>query len=130
MSLGLLTASTVSVTGGTAQTFTPDGESVKNGIHLIDASVSDFRVRPSITVKYISPKLLSDGTYTKGKMSATYVVPYILENGKTVFNLSRCEIEIHPECMATVLSDFQKKGAQIFCDTDLANFWLAGSLTF
>lgn len=39
--VGILAGATVSASGGTAVSYTPDGLSVKNGLHLIDASVTD-----------------------------------------------------------------------------------------
>lgn len=130
MSLTIALGATVSTTGGTSKVYTPDGMEVKNGIHLIDASVADFRIRPSITARYTAPKLLSDGSYTKGKLSLAESVPMLLESGKTVFNVVRSEIEIHPEATATVLAEMRKKGAQLFTVVSTDSYWQAGSLSF
>lgn len=74
-SLGLLAGATVSATGGTAFTMTPDGVDVTSGVHVADAAVSDFRVRPNATFKTKQPVLQQDGKYTREKRSVSYNVP-------------------------------------------------------
>jgi hypothetical protein len=129
MSLTILDGATVSATGGTGKTYTTDGTSVTGGIHLADASVADFRVRPNITAKVKMPTLQADGSYTKMKVSAVHVVPQILASGKTVFNLVRTELEVHPELSAAACVELRNKGAQLLIDAETTNFWSAGSLT-
>jgi len=130
MSLTIPIGSTVTITGGTTKTYTPDGVQVTNGAHLIDASETDFRIRPSIVVRYVAPKLLADGSYTKGKLSAARTLPQILASGKTVFNVVRAEIELHPEAAAAVLLEMRKQGANMLTASCFDNFWAAGSLVF
>lgn len=128
-SLGIVTGATsVAATGGTAETFTPDGQSVAGGIHLIDASVADFRIRPHATFKYRAPALQPDGTYSKAKNEVTFVVPKILASGKTVFNVHRSSVEVHPECTAAEAKDLRYRGALLQVDTDTDAFWATGSL--
>lgn len=118
----------IGVTGGVSKTLTTDGQPVVGGVHLIDASVTDFKTRPNCTVKYKAPTLKSDGTYTKAKMSFVGVRPLISSDGKTHFNLVRTEIEIHPETSLTELGYLRVQGAQQLSDTDTDNFWNVGSL--
>lgn len=115
-------------TGGSDQTFTPDGVSVPNGIHVADAAQTDYRIRRNITVKNKVPTLLADGTYSKDKKSVTLVAPKILASGKTVFNLIRIEREVHPESTAAEALDLVMVGAQLCADTDFAAFWSSGSI--
>lgn len=119
---------TLSFAGGTAKALTPDGQTVQNGLHLIDASVADFRTRPSATVKFKAPSLDSLGIYGKDKKSIVYVEPMLLASGKTVFNLVRIEREIHPETSAAAALDLLTKGAQMCFRTDFTQFWATGSL--
>lgn len=119
---------TLSAAGGTAKSFTPDGLTVASGIHLADASVTDFRVRPNMTIKVKQPSLDAAGVYSKDKKSVTYVVPKILASGKTVFNLIRIEREIHPESTAAEQDHLLNVGAQLLFDTDVTAFWSSGSL--
>lgn len=123
-----LQGGTVSATGGTSKTLTTDGQQVVNGLHLIDASVTDYRTRPNCTIKYKAPTLKSDGTYTKGKMSFVGVRPMLSADGQTHFNLVRTEIEVHPEASAAELANLRSQGAQQLCDADTDNFWSTGSL--
>lgn len=115
-------------TGGTDVTFTPDGLSVANGVHIADAAQADFRIRRNITLKNKVPTLLADGTYSKDKKSVTLVCPKILTSGKTVFNLIRIEREVHPESTAAEALDLCMIGAQLLSDTDFTSFWSSGSL--
>jgi hypothetical protein len=109
-------------------TFTPDGVSVANGIHLSNAAQADFRIRENMTIKYKPPALAGDGSYTKGKWSITYVEPKILTSGATVFNLVRIEREVHPESSAAEALNLLMVGGQLMADADFAAFWAAGSL--
>jgi len=129
MSLTILDGATVSATGGTGKTYTTDGTIIVGGIHLADASVTDFRIRPNITARVRMPQLQADGSYTKMKISAVHTVPQILASGKTVFNLVRTELEVHPELSAAAATELRNKGAQLLFDSEMTNFWSAGSLT-
>lgn len=123
----ILTGTTVSAAGGTAVNYTPDGVTIPNGMHLIDAAVADYRVRPQLTVKTKFPTVDSLGVYSKDKKSCILVEPYILASGKTVFNLIRIEREVHPEFPAANALDLNKKGAQMLTDSDFTSFWATGS---
>jgi len=114
-------------TGGTSQTLQADSQIVVGNLHLIDASVTDYRIRPNMTAKVKQPTLDSAGVYSKDKKSLTYVEPMILASGKTVFNLIRIEREIHPEASAQVQAQLLFTGAQMLVDTDFTNFWNVGS---
>lgn len=118
---------TVSATGGVAKTFTSDGQTIQNGIHMIDASVTDFRVRPTMVVKVKQPTLNSLGVYSKGKISVVYKVPIILSSGATSFDLIRIERESHPENTAAAVLNLNVMGAQILTDSDFTNLWATGS---
>lgn len=124
-----LQGGTVATTGGTSKTLTTDGAVVQNGIHLIDASVTDYKTRPNCTVKYKAPTLRADGSYTKMKMSFVGVRPFQSADGMTHFNLVRTEIEIHPEASATELAYLRSQGAQQLADVDTDSFWSTGSLS-
>lgn len=114
------------VVGGSDAVYTTDGPPALNGVRVAEAAVADFRVRPSITFKVVQPKY--DGTsYTKGKISATLVVPKIIADGTTKFNLFRGETEIHPETTAAEALDIRYQFAQLLFDADYASLWSAGS---
>lgn len=115
-------------TGGTDVNFTPDGQTVSNGIHLIDAANDDYRTRANMTIKNKVPTLTGAGQYSKGKQSVTLVQPKILADGSTVFNLIRIEREVHPESTAAEADDLMMQGAQIASGADFGAFWASGSL--
>ena len=125
----ILAGATVSATGGTAVNYTPDGLAVKNGIHLIDASVSDFRIRPQVTAKTKNPTLLPDGSYGKDHREILLVEPFVDSKGKTQFDFIRIERSMHPESSAAKGLDLLRKGAQLAIDADTASFWATGSLS-
>lgn len=130
MSATILAGGTPSVTGGTSQTFTLDSTKVNNGVHMQDATVADYRVRPALTAVAKLPTLQSDGSYTKQKCSAVLIRPKILASGKTVFNLVRIEVEVHPELSAADHLALRNDAAQLLFDSDFSNFWNVGSLSF
>lgn len=121
-------ATGMTVTAGTDLTFGPDGITIANGTHLAVPADADFRTRRNLTVKTKVPVLAPDGTYSKDKKSVTYVVPKILANGRTVFNLIRIEREVHPECTAAEAFELNMIGGQLVSDSDFAAFWAGGSL--
>lgn len=121
-------ASALTPTGGSDVTFTPDGVTVANGIHLIDAAQTDFRIRRNITLKNKLPNLASTGVYSKDKKTVTFVAPKILADGSTVFNLIRIEREVHPESTAAEALDLNMVAGQLLADADFTNFWVSGSL--
>lgn len=127
--MSLLSGATLSATGGTALAFTDDGVAINGGVHLVVPATADYRVRESATVKYRAPVLQADGTYLRDKKSISFNVPQILANGKIVNNVIRVEREVHPELSAANATALNKIAAQLLFDTDLDNFWAAGSLS-
>lgn len=129
MSLTIKAGGIPSVTGGTDEVFTRIAAQVANGVQLAKMAESDFRVRPVVTLKAKLPALQSDGTYSKGKVSATLVRPFLLSSGKTAFNVGRVEFEIHPEYPAAQASALRSDTSQLPFDSELANFWLGGDIS-
>jgi len=121
-------ASALTVTGGTNKTFTDDGISIANGVHVSNAAQTDFRVRENITVKVKQPTLSTSGEYSKDKKTITIVIPKILANGKTTFNLIRIERETHPESTAAEAFELLMLACQTVSASDFLSFWSGGSL--
>lgn len=126
MPVTLKKSGTVSVTGGQDQILTKTAQSVLSGVQLADFSQADFRLRENLTIKGKLPSLQSDGNYSKGKFVAAISVPFILSNGKTVFNIGRLEMEIHPELPAASAMELRQRTAQLATNSSLTNFWLGG----
>jgi len=118
---------TASFTGGTTKTYTSDGLAVTNGIHTIDASVTDFRTRPSNTHKTVPPKLLSDGSWTKGSVSVKHVRPKLLASGKQEFPNVEVIMRAHPENVQAEVDALRLAAAQLLMDSDTDAFWRTGS---
>lgn len=122
-------ATGITVTAGTDQTFTADGVAIANGLHLVDAAQTDFRIRRNITAKVKQPAYDSvNKSFSKDKKSVTLVQPKILVNGTVVYNLVRIEREVHPESTSAEALDLNRCGAQLLCDSDYDAFWSVGSL--
>lgn len=122
-------ASALTVTGGSDMTFTDDGVTVANGLHVSNAANTDFRVRENMTIRTKNPTINSAGVYSKDKKTVTYVEPKIIASGATVFNLIRVEREVHPETTAAEALNLNMMGGQILSDADFTAFWAAGSLS-
>lgn len=124
------TATSMSVTGGTSKTYTPDGQQVTNGIHVADSSVSDFRVRPHITWKNRNPQRLSDGTYGKGKKDVIVTYPYLdATTGRVEFATARYCFEYNPVIPAATQKNARYLLAQCLFDADAENFHVSGDIS-
>lgn len=123
-------ATSLSVTGGTVKTYTPDGQTVTNGIHVADNSVSDFRVKPHITWKNRNPQRLSDGTYSKGKKEIIVTVPYLNTTTNLVqFATASYSFSYNPEIPAASLKNARYLLAQCLFDVDAENFHVSGDIS-
>lgn len=127
-SMTILQGGTVAVSAGTAKTFVTDGKSIVNGLHTVDDSVVDFRLRPSISWRYRSPALQSDGTWSKGKWSVVVDRPALIADGSVTINRMRVEYEVHPECAAVYFPLLKSDAAQVSNDADTTSFYSVGSL--
>jgi len=119
----------LSVTGGTDFTFCDDGISIANGVHLVVPADTTYTTRRQCTAKYRPPTLDSTTKkYGKDKKSISFVVPKVLADGTIAYNTIRVEREVHPESTSAEQLELNRVGAQLCFDTDLDNFWSAGSL--
>lgn len=129
MSISVQTGATgFTVTGGTSRTFSPDGQTVTNGVHMSDAAVTDFRVRPHITVKNRNPQRQPDGTYSKGKREVITTYPFLKADGTIGFNTRRDTEEYDAEASAALLKDLRYMAVQFQFDSEMENFHVAGSI--
>lgn len=124
----VLQTGTNSATGGTSITYSTGPRVIPGGVQCQNNAVTDFRVRPTFVARYREPKLLVDGTWTKGKWSITFTIPKLLASGKTVLNIFRLEREVHPESTAAEALELNIQAAQFCFDTDFTAFWASGSL--
>lgn len=128
-SSSLLIGSTIAATGGTAHTFTEVGETIKNGVKVADFSVTDSRIRPTITCVNRPAVLNSLGKYiSKDKKTVRLVIPRLEADGTVSFPLReiRCEDSASmTDAEKLVLNQY---AAQIMFDSDFAAFILNGAL--
>lgn len=125
--LQVSTGATISVSGGTAKTYTTDGQVVVNGVHASDLSVVDFKLRPGITFKARMPQKRADGSWQKGKFSATLTQPKTKADTTVDFPLVRAEVEFLDESTQAEILELRKQMAQILMSASLDGFWTGGA---
>lgn len=123
--LQILTGSAIAVTGGTAQAFSPDNLEVAGGVHVVEAAITDFRIRPQITFTAKSPTKKTDGSYTKEIRRAKLVLSYIDSAGIVQYDFVQVETSLTPG--SANLAELRKKGAQLLIVPDANNFYTVGS---
>lgn len=119
-------AASIAASGGTAKTYSTDGQTVQDGIHVIDASVTDFRVRPEVLFKTRRP-IFKNGRWNKDKKGFLLVEPILLADGTTEYNSLRVERLIHPETTDAKALSFNTRGAQLLTGASQASYWSTGS---
>lgn len=122
-------ATSIAVTGGSAQVYGPDGADVNNGIHVAATAVADFRVRPHATFVNRNPSRRSDGTYTYGTREARFTEPYLHTDGKVYYVNYTITCRYAPEVPAANQKNARFKAAQLLFDSDVENFNTAGDLS-
>lgn len=119
---------TVSASGGTQKTYTPDGLKVNNGVHTIDATVADARIRPSITCRSFPAAVNANGKWTDDRREITITRPKILADGSQKFPAIFMKMKVHPENTQAEIDALCNMAAQALIDADYASFWRSGSL--
>lgn len=123
-------ATSLSVTGGTARAFTPDGQTVTNGIHVAAMAVADFRVRPHISFKNRNPNRKSDGSFTLGTRTTVLTTPYLdSTTGLVHYDTITIERRYSPIIPAADLKTARYNAAQLLFDTDVESFNEGGDLS-
>lgn len=122
-------ATSIAATGGTSKTFTPDGQTVMNGVHVADNAETDFRVKKHITFKNRNPQRLSDGTYTKGKKDIILTIPYLNGSVMVKYATFRYNADVDPEIPAATVKDGRYMMAQLLFDSDCENFHASGDIS-
>jgi hypothetical protein len=119
--------STYTPAGGSDVIYNRLGETIANGVVLGNTAEANFFAREKVYVTVRMPSLQSDGEYSKMKISMRFVRPQVLASGKTVYNLSRSEIEIHPEAAVGELANLRSMGIAMFHDAETDLTWSVGS---
>jgi hypothetical protein len=123
-----LTAPTIAVTGGTTMTFAPDGTNVNRGFCVSNQNATDIRERQQCVFKNQSGTIQADGTWSKNRRSVKFVEPGLTSDGKQDFPFFEISLCINPLWDAAKIASMKEKAAQLIVDSDVANFWLTGSM--
>lgn len=127
--LTLLSGPTISITGGTTQTFAPDGTQVNRGISVSDVNEADIRTRDICVFKNQNGALQSDGKWSKDRRSAKIVSPDLLPDGITMdFPYMEITLVKNPLNTAAKLTALKERAIQLINDSDMTNFWSSGSV--
>lgn len=119
---------TASITGGTAKTFSEAGETIQNGKKVVDLSITDSRLRTSITVTNRPARLNSLGVYiSKDKKTVKIVRPKLKADGHISFPLREIRIEDDPEMTDAERTEMNNFAAQVLFDADFQQFVLNGT---
>lgn len=124
----IVEGATCSVTGGTAKTFKANGATVKNGVQVVDTSVTDARIRPSITCTAKPAVQGLDGKWSFERRETVFLRPKLLADGTVAFNSVREIVNFHPESTAIEIAELYNGSAQVNFDADFADFRTIGSI--
>ena len=125
----LLSGATVSAAGGSSKTFSVVGETIKNGIKVMDTSVTDARLRPTLTC-INRPAQMSAGVYiSKDKKTMKLVSPKVIASGAIVYNVREVRIEDHPETTDAERDILDGYTAQLMFDSDFTAFRRYGAVS-
>lgn len=129
-SFAISKGATVSITGGTAINFADDGQTIANGVHVVNTGATDIRLQESVTLK-TRRATLKDGVFVnKDKKTHVFSKPYLLANGTISYGVVRQEIELHPDVpnFATEQADLRKTACQLWFDAELEAFNANGTI--
>lgn len=125
----ILSGATTSFTGGTVYTLTADGKQVKNGVHLVNAAITDYATRPNYFLEARQPVYdPSTKSYSNWKKSAKGYRPKVDAVGNIKAPSWQIILSDNP-CQTTAEVDAMKaEMIQFIQDSDFASFWSVGTL--
>lgn len=119
---------TISITGGTTKTFTEAGETINNGVKVVDLSITDSRLRTAITATNRPGKLNAAGVYvSKDKKTVKIVWPKLRADGTISFPLREMRAEDDQEMTETEKAQLNSYAAQVFFSPAFQQFILNGA---
>lgn len=126
--LAIADDATVSVTSGTAKTYSLTSTAVPGGINVADFSQTDFRLRRHITFRNRNPQRQADGSFSKAKRSFVFTTPIDAGSGKIEYLVDRWESEQPVSASAAQLLTHRKNVLQLLIDSDVESFHTTGSI--
>jgi hypothetical protein len=128
MTIALKDGGTTATTGGTDQDFDRTPTPVNNGYEYADVSEPDFFARQKVVLTARAPQLQSDGSWSKQKISARFVMPITRADGTIAYNVARHEVEYDPESSSANLAELREFSAQMAIGTAFDDLHVAGTL--
>jgi len=127
MSVTLLDGGTTTTAGGANQAFSRTSLPVTNGYEYADVAEADYFARQKVILTSRMPALQADGSYSKQKTSAQFVMPITLADGSISFCVARVQVEAHPETSAAQLAELREMAAQMAIQAGLDDTYKAGT---
>lgn len=128
LNMALAIGPTITATGGTTQTFGPDGVPIDRGVQVSDVAETDIRTRDFVSFKSTKGVLQKDGTWSKDKRSVRITSPDLLADGKQDMPFIEIFYTGSPLNAATKMTRLKEMAAQVLFDSDTSNFWSTGNL--
>lgn len=119
---------TVSSTGGTAKSLTTDSKPVKNGIHVIDASVTDYASRPNAFFTCVQPQYdPTTKSYSNAKKQARCYFPKVDAQGNLKLPGFDIRLNDNPCQTPAEITKMRQWLVQFATDPDFDSFWTVGT---
>lgn len=127
--ISLLKAATgITVTGGSATTYQNDGLDVKNGIHVVDTSETNFLIRPHATFKNKAAAAQPGGKFSKGVRSFNFTIPFAEADGTISYPVFRGTMDLPPTMSVAQILQLRLMATQIIMDSELDNYFVYGTI--
>lgn len=125
----ILAGPTISVSGGTAKSFTPSSQKVINGINIVDTTATDYRTRPNVSLRATEAQYDKNGVcIAKAVRRATATRPKLLASGAVDFPCVEVNLKVHPETTDAEILALTEMGVALLVDPDFDNFRKFGSI--
>lgn len=118
---------TYGLTGGTDRTLVQTGPQLGATVHVVDTSVSDFRLQPTFDFRTRQPVLQKDGTYVKWRRDVHVVRPKLLASGVYEPISGDVIMKGHPEMTDSEILAMKLDLCQAIMDSDFDLFWKLGT---
>lgn len=121
-------ATSMSVTGGSDQSFTKDGRQVTNGFNYVDNGDANFFTRDTLALKSVGSNAQGDGSYSREKRELLLRDPYEdATYGNQVVN-ARVVIDFHPTATSAQRLNARLRLGQLLANASMDAFWNAGTV--
>lgn len=129
LNASLLATPTYSISGGTAKAYSQTTTNRKNVTKIIDTTVTDPRLTPSIEIEVKQHVLRADNTFEKSKKSVHCVRPKLLADGRFDFPCGDIIMKLHPEMSDAEILALKLDMVQCIMDSDFDTMWKLGTIS-